>query len=129
MPKTYTIALAYSGDDKYNATTATSKLVIVQKKTSIKASDKTFRAKAKTKTIQVTLKTVKNQFSGKTYIREGKKLTLVVKGKRYTKHADAKGKAIFTVKLRVKGTFTAKITFEGDKIYTASTKKIKITIK
>ena len=35
----------------------------------------------------------------------------------------------FNIKLTKKGTYTAKITFAGDKTYKASSKSIKITIK
>ncbi|WP_406536104.1 hypothetical protein [Methanobrevibacter sp.] len=126
---TYTYALTFLGDDHYQASFASTKLILKAKKTSITAKAKTFKAKAKTKSISVTLKTVKNQHNGKTYLKAGKKITLKIKGKKYTAKTNAKGVAKFNIKLAKKGKYTAKFSFAGDKTYNASTKSIKITIK
>ena len=125
----YTYALAFAGDDEYNATQlASSKLTITKKSTSITAAAKSYKVKA-TKKYTVTLKTAKNPYNGKTYLKSGKKLTLKVKGKTYTAKINSKGKATFTLKLTKKGKFTAKIKFAGDKTYKASSKSVKITVK
>ena len=125
---TYTYAIAFTGDDQYNgAPLASSKLTLTPKSTSITASAKTFKASA-TKTISVTLKTVKNA-DGKTYLKAGKKLTLKIDGKTYTAKINANGVAKFTIKLTKKGSYTAKISFAGDKTYSASSKSVKVTIK
>lgn len=126
----YTYALSFQGDEKYSASLlASSKLTVTKKKTSISASNKSFKLNAKTKTVNVKLKTVKNAFNGKTYLSAGKKITFKVNGKTYTAKANSKGVAKFNVKLTKKGKFIAKIKFAGDKTYSASTKKIVITIK
>ena len=127
---TYTYALSFQGDDEYNsAPIASSKLTVTKKKTTIKASNKVFKAKIKTKKISVTLKTVKNQYDKKTYLKSGKKVTLKVNGKTYTAKINKKGVAKFTIKITKKGKYTAKIKFAGDKTYKASSKTIKIRIK
>ena len=127
---TYTYALSFQGDDEYNsAPIASSKLTVTKKKTTIKASNKVFKAKTKTKKISVTLKTVKNQYDKKTYLKSGKKVTLKVNGKTYTAKINKKGVAKFTIKITKKGKYTAKIKFAGDKTYKASSKTIKIRIK
>ena len=127
---TYTYAISFQGDDQYNgAPIASSKLTVTKKKTTIKASNKVFKAKTKTKKISVTLKTVKNQYDKKTYLKSGKKVTLKVNGKTYTAKINKKGVAKFTIKITKKGKYTAKIKFAGDKTYKASSKTIKIRIK
>ena len=127
---TYTCAISFAGDENYNACPLTiTKLTINKKKTTIKATAKTFKVKTKTKKISVTLKTVKNQFNSKTYLYKGKKLTLTVKGKTYSAKTNSKGIAKFSLKLNKKGKYSAKIKFAGDKTYKASSKTIKITVK
>ena len=127
---TYTYALSFQGDDEYNsAPIASSKLTVTKKKTTLKASNKVFKAKTKTKKISVTLKTVKNQYDKKTYLKSGKKVTLKVNGKTYTAKINKKGVAKFTIKITKKGKYAAKIKFAGDKTYKASSKTIKIRIK
>ena len=127
---TYSYAVSFQGDDTYNAAPiASSKLTVTKKKTTIKASNKVFKAKTKTKKISVTLKTVKNQYDKKTYLKSGKKVTLKVNGKTYTAKINKKGVAKFTIKITKKGKYTAKIKFAGDKTYKASSKTIKIRIK
>ena len=126
---TYTYALAFTGDDNYNAAPlASSKLTITKKSTSITAAAKSYKVKA-TKKYTVTLKTSKNPYDGKTYLKSGKKVTLKVNGKTYTAKINAKGQATFTLKLTKKGKYTAKIKFAGDNTYKASSKSVKITIK
>ena len=127
---TYSYAVSFQGDDQYNAAPiAVSKLTVTKKKTTIKASNKVFKAKTKTKKISITLKTVKNQYDKKTYLKSGKKVTLKVNGKTYTAKINKKGVAKFTIKITKKGKYTAKIKFAGDKTYKASSKTIKIRIK
>ena len=127
---TYSYAISFQGDDTYNAAPmASSKLTVTKKKTTIKATNKVFKAKTKTKKISVTLKTVKNQYDKKTYLKSGKKVTLKVNGKTYTAKINKKGVAKFTIKINKKGKYTAKIKFAGDKTYKASSKTIKIRIK
>lgn len=127
--KSYGYALYFQGDDTYNAVPlALSKLTVTKKKTSIKATSKTFKAKTKSKKITVTLKTIKNK-NGKTYLKAGKKLTLKIKDKTYTAKINRKGIAKFTIKLTKKGKYIAKIKFAGDSTYKASSKRIKIKIK
>ena len=127
--KKYSYKITFLGDDQYGASSLLAKLKVTKKSTSIKASNKVFKAKTKTKTIKITLKTVKNKYNGKTYLKKGKKITLKVKGKTYTAKTNAKGVAKFTIKLTKKGKYTATIKFSGDKTYKSSTKKIKIKIK
>lgn len=123
-------ALTYSAksDDKNNAApAASSKSTATKMKTTVKASNKVFKAKAKSKKIKIKIKAV-DQNGKKTYLKSGK-VTLKVKGKTYTAKISKKGVAKFTIKLTKKGKYTAKIKFAGDKTYKESSKKIKIKIK
>lgn len=118
------------GDGKYNASLiVSSKLTVYKKTTSIKASDAVFKAKEKSKVLTVTLKITKNPYDGKTYIKNAKKLFLTVRGKKYTARINSNGVAKFRLNLASKGEYRAKISFEGDKTYEPSSKKIKITVK
>ena len=127
---TYPITISFAGDDTYNASPLTlAKLTVTKKKTTIKASNKAFKAKKKSKKISITLQTVKNEYDKKTYLKSGKKIILKVKGKTYTAKINKKGVAKFTIKLTKKGKYTAKIKFAGDDTYKASSKTIKIRIK
>ena len=124
----YTYALAFQGDDDYNAALmASSKLTITKKPITIDASNKEFKAKAK-KVLSVTLKTSKNPYDGKTYLKDGKKVTLNVGGTSYSAKIK-NGVAKFTLKLTKKGKYVAKITFDGDNTYDGAKKSIKITVK
>ena len=61
---------------------------------------------------------------------KNKKVTLKVDGKTYTAKTNSKGVATFKLsKLTKKGTFTAVVTYEGNKYYKKVTKKPKITVK
>ena len=57
-------------------------------------------------------------------------VTLKVGKKTYKATTNGKGKAIFKIKkLSKKGKYNAVIKFKGNKLYKATTKKVKITIK
>ena len=127
---TYTYALAFSGDDEYNAAPlACSNLIVTKKPITIAAKDCSFKVDAKTKTVTATLKTSANPYDGKTYLSSGKKVTLKVNGNTYSGTIDGSGKVTFNVKLTKKGTYNAVISFSGDQTYEAAEKTVKITVK
>ena len=137
----HNVTISYSGDGNYSGFAQTSavevkepakptpkpddqKPVTVKKTaTKITAKKKTFKAKTKVKKYTITLK------AGKKAV---KKVQVILKiGKKTFKaKTNAKGKATFKIKkLTKKGKYTAKITFKGNKLYKATTKKVKITVK
>ena len=137
----HNVTISYSGDDNYAGFAQTSavevkepakptpkpddqKPVTVKKTaTKITAKKKTFKAKTKVKKYTITLK------AGKKAV---KKVQVILKiGKKtYKAKTNSKGKATFKIKkLTKKGKYTAKITFKGNKLYKATTKKVKITVK
>ena len=127
---TYTFAVAFLGDENYNASFVVQKIVVNKKKTTIDAPAKSYKASAKTKSYTVTLKTDKgSSIDGKTYMASGKKVTMTINGKTYTAKTNSKGQATFKLSITKKGTFSATVKFDGDKTYAASSKSAKITIK
>jgi hypothetical protein len=54
---------------------------------------------------------------------------LKIKKKTFKAKTDKNGKATFKIKKLKKGTYTAKVTFKGNKYYKKSSKKVKITVK
>ncbi|WP_298502060.1 hypothetical protein [uncultured Methanobrevibacter sp.] len=122
-----TFAVAFLGDDEYNATMSVYLITITKKPVTISAPDKTYKASAKTKSYTVTLSTVKG-VDGKTYFGAGKKVTLKVDGKTYTAKTNDKGQATFKLNMAKKGTFKATVSYAGDGTYQAATKTSKIKI-
>ena len=122
-----TFAVAFLGDEDYNATMSVYLITIEQKPVTISAGAKTYKATAKTKKYTVTLKTSKcSSADGKTYFKSGKKVTLKINGKTYTAQTNAKGQATFSLKITKKGIFTALIKYAGDNTYKSASKKVKI---
>ena len=132
----YNAIVTYSGDNNYLPFTQNTTVVVkeqakpttptkkVTKKASkIVAKKKTFKAKTKVKKYTITLK------SGKKPIKKVK-VTIKIGKKTFKAKTNNKGKATFKIKkLTKKGKYNAKITFKGNKLYKATSKKVKITIK
>ena len=120
-----TVTIKFAGDNKYKATSKTATIKITKQATKITATKKTFKAKTKTKKYTITLKTK----SGKAIAKA--KVTLKIKGKKIVKATTNKyGKATFKItKLNKKGKYTATVKFAATKYYTATSKKVKITVK
>ena len=116
-PATYKITLTFKGNSEYEKTAKTSKLTILKVKPTLKCSKKTFKSSVKNKKYRVKLN-IKNA-----------KITLKIKGKKYTAKTNNKGKAIFKLKLKKKGTYTGKIYFNGNAYYEKINEKVKIKIK
>ena len=137
----HNITISYSGDDNYAGFAQTSAVEVKEpakpttqpdnqksattKKTATKitAKKKTFKAKTKVKKYTITLK------AGKKAVKKVQ-VTLKIGKKTFKAKTNAKGKATFKIKkLTKKGKYNAKITFKGNKLYKASSKKVKITVK
>jgi hypothetical protein len=98
--------------------------VITPVATKFVASKATFKAKTATKKYSVTLKTNANKAV------KGVTVNIKINGKTYSAKTDSNGKATFKItKFKKKGTFTATISFKGDKNYKKSSKSVKIKIK
>ena len=122
-----TFAVAFLGDENYDASMSVYLITINKKPVTISAPAKTFKASAKTKSYTVTLSTIKG-VDGKTYFGAGKKVTLSVNGKTYSAKTNAKGQATFKLTITKKGTYTATVNYAGDNTYNSAkaTAKIKI---
>ncbi|MDO5832468.1 MAG: Ig-like domain-containing protein, partial [Methanobrevibacter sp.] len=124
VPKTYTAAISFAGDDNYIKSSTTANVIVKKATPKLTAKAKTFKKSVKTKKYIVTLKNNKNKALNKV------KLSLTVKGKTYYATTNKYGKATFKItKLTKKGKHTATIKFKGSKYYNAKTAKPKITIK
>lgn len=124
----YTMAFYFAGDDSHTPAFACVCVDLDKKPVSIKAFDKTFKASA-TKKYKVSLSTiVGSSHDGKAHLSP-KKVTLTVNGKTYSATTNKEGQATFNIKITKKGTYTAKISYEGDSIYNSATKSVKLTIK
>ncbi|WP_304104850.1 peptidoglycan-binding protein [Methanobrevibacter ruminantium] len=122
-PGTYNAVISFEDDD-YRNQKKTVKITILKNKPSINAKNKSFKDKTKIKKYSVVLK----NSLGETL--KNKKVTLKVNGKTYNAKTDANGKAVFKInKLTKKGTFSATISYAGDKSYSKVNKKVKITVK
>ena len=124
VPKTYTAKISFAGNDKYAKSNTTAKVTVKKASPKITAKAKTFKFEDKTKKYTVTLKDNKGN------ALKNKKVTLKVNGKTYTAKTNSKGVATFKLtKLTKKGTYSAVITYAGDKYYKKVTKKAKVTVK
>ena len=122
-PGKYSATVKFAGDGTYKASSLTVKNVVV-KKAKPKFSAKTVKAKAKAKVkkVKVTLKHNKKGVKGK--------ITLKINGIKYTLKTNKKGVAIFKVnKLTKKGKYVGKLSFKGDKYFTAASGKVKVIVK
>ena len=123
-------AVAFLGDEDYNATMSVYLITINQKPVTISAAAKTYKVSAKTKKYTVTLKTIKGASAdGKTYFAAGKKVTMKINGKTYSAKTNSKGQVTFSLKITKRGKFSAVIKYAGDNTYKAASKNVKITIK
>ena len=110
-------------DDKKPSQPGTPAKKVTPVATKITAKKATFKAKKKAKKYSITLK------AGKKAVNKVK-VTIKVGKKTYTAKTNAKGKATFNLKkLTKKGKYTAVIKFKGNKLYKASSKKVKIVVK
>ena len=120
---TKNLIIKFTGSN-YNSLSKTVKIKINKEKTNIVAKNKQFRKSVKIKKYIITLKNSKGKAVKKV------QLNLKVNGKTYKAKTDAKGKAVFKIKnLKKKGSYFAKVNFNANSYYKASSKKIKISIK
>ena len=126
---TYTFAMGFLGDDGYLGAFAVQKIVVSKKTAKITAAAKSYKASA-TKKYTVKLSTgACSSITGKAIMKTGKTVKLTINGKTYKAKTNSAGKATFTIKLTKKGTYSAKVKFDGDDTYKAASKSVKIKIK
>ena len=124
IPKTYTAAITFAGNDIYEKSSKNVKVVVKKATPKMTAKAKTFRVKVKVKKYAITLKTNKNK------VMKNTKVTLKINKKTFTAKTNKKGVATFKItNLKKKGKFTAVIKYAGSKYYNKLTKKAKITVK
>ncbi|WP_298500036.1 C1 family peptidase [uncultured Methanobrevibacter sp.] len=122
-----TFAVAFLGDENYDATMSVYLITIVKKPVNMTASSKTYKASAKTKSYTVSLSTIPG-VDGKTYFAAGKKVTMRINGVTYTAKTNDKGQATFKINITKKGIYAATVAYAGDNTYESVSKNVKITI-
>ena len=119
-PGTYTASVIYPKSNNKVATTA--KVVISKATPKISAKKISLKAK-KAKKYSIVLKDNKGKAIKKA------KVTLKLKGKTFKAKTNAKGKAVFKLKLNKKLTAKATIKYGGNSLYKAVSKKVKVVVK
>ena len=129
VPNTYSAKIIFEENEHYLRAGATAKVVVNKATPTMTASSKTFTFEDKTKAYTVTLKDNKGNLMKNT------KVTLKVNGKTYTATTNSKGVANFKLatitngkKLTTKTTYSAVITYAGDKYYNKVTKNVKLAV-
>ena len=124
VPKTYTAAISFSGNNNYLKSSKSVKVTVKKANPKLTAKAKTFKLKVKVKKYTATLKTNQNK------VMKNTKVTLKVNKKTFSAKTNKKGIATFKItNLKKKGKFTAVITYGGNKYYNKVTKKVGITVK
>ena len=125
----YTMAFNFAGDDNYTNAFACVCVDLDKKPITIKAPAKTYKAATKTKKYTVTLSTIASIHDGKVYLSP-KTVQITVNGKTFTGKTNSKGQVTFKLtNLNKKGTYTAMISYAGDKTYNEASKSVNISIK
>ena len=118
------LLIEFDGDANYTKVTKTVKLTINKEKSKIVASKKTFKKSQNVKKYTVYLKNSKGKAIPKI------SLILKVKGKTFKAKTNTKGKATFAIKkINKKGTYKAKITFNGNNYFDKASAKVNIKLK
>ncbi|MBO7443554.1 MAG: Ig-like domain repeat protein, partial [Methanobrevibacter sp.] len=117
---TYTAKISFD-DEEYRNQNKNVKITVLKNKTSIKASNLVKYYKNSTKLSVKLLDNNKKPLKSKT-------VKIRIAGKTYSKTTNSKGIATFAINQKV-GTYSVKISFNGDKTYQSSSKTIKVYVK
>ena len=121
--KTYTASISFAGDNSFDESSKSIKVIVKKATPKLTAKSKTFKRTVKIKKYAVSLKTDKNK------VMKNTKISLRVNGKTYAVKTNKKGVATFKIKnLNKKGTFKAVVTFAGNKCYNKVRKTVKIRV-
>ena len=139
VPKVYTAAISYAGDNNYVGSTGTAKVTVNKATPKIIAKKKTYTAKSKKKKFKITLKDntgkpIKN-VKVRLIVQKIKKASKKTKSKakkknkKNIKKTNGKGQITFKINRFGKGTYKATVKFYGNACYKKTTKTVKIKLK
>ncbi|WP_296858531.1 hypothetical protein [uncultured Methanobrevibacter sp.] len=119
--KSYSVKISHNGNDDVAKFSKTVKVKVKKAEPKFSTNTQSFKSKVKTKKLTVTLEDISPV--------KNAKISLKINGKTYTAKTSSKGKATFKItKLSKKGTYKAKLKFDGDKYYNKCSKTLKITV-
>ena len=121
-PKDYYIYSQFRGYEEYSASEPVANTIrIIKKVSSLSIKNLSYKVTA-AKKLTATFRDQNKK------LIKNKKVTFTVNGKTYSAKTNSKGVATVKITLNKKGTYTYSAKFAGDSIYTAVTKKAKLTV-
>ena len=119
---TYTFAICFLGDEKYNASFVIAKITVNAQKPVISCSNYYYKASTKSKKISITLKSArKKPLANKT-------IKLVLNGKTYSGKTNSNGLVTIKVSVSTKKTYSFTVKYGGSGTFSAVSKTAKLVI-
>ena len=120
---TYKISCIFPGDSRFNPISKSYKITVKKQKPTLAVKTKALKLKSKRKIIKVQLKDqFKNTIAKKT-------VKMTINKKTYSAKTNSKGIASFKVILKAKKTYKYSVKFNGNKYFSAISKKASVKVK
>ena len=120
---TYKISCIFPGDSRFNPISKSYKITVKKQKPTLAVKTKALKLKSKRKIIKVQLK---DQFKN---TNAKKTVKMTINKKTYSAKTNSKGIASFKVILKAKKTYKYSVKFNGNKYFSAISKKASVKVK